>query len=132
MNKPNIRLGTDDRSLLITFLLMLSIGCIVQTGTTPTKIKKPDTIQTLSDVAFESFQNRDIVRAKKLRALKGTRFDAKRIAAIEAAGAEASQETWKPVADALAKRLDGISQTDQSAFDAVLEELAIGSERAGQ
>jgi hypothetical protein len=64
--------------------------------------------------------------------LKGTKYDGKRQEAISQAGAEASAESWKPVADALAKRLDKISQTDQAAFDAVLEELAVASERAGK
>lgn len=130
MNRPQITLGADERLLAFVFGLLLLIGCVEHAN--PTQPKKPASQQTLSDLAYESFQQRDIVRAKKLRALKGVKYDAKRIASIEEAGAEASRETWQPVADALAKRLDAISQTDQVEFDAVLEELAIGAERAGK
>ena len=117
------------------FLILLSVlfacGCTQPTG--PHKDKpKPVSHASLEQIAYESFQNRDLVRAKKLRDLKGTRFDGKRIEAISRAGAEASEETWKPVAAELAKRLDAIPQGDQAAFDAVLEEIARGSERAGK
>lgn len=134
MDRPRIKIGTDDRFLLALFVAMLLIGCVAQGPSDVKKksAKKPAGQATLSDAAFEAFQSRDIVRAKKLRAMKGTKYDVKRLTAIEQAGAEASRETWQPVADSLAKRLDGISQTDQAAFDAVLEELAIAAERAGK
>lgn len=127
-----IRLGVDDR-LLVAFLAVgCVVGCMVQPNNkTPVK-PKPGTKATLESIAYESFQKRDIVRAEKLRALKGTRFDGQRMEAIAKAGADASQETWEPTAKALAKRLDGISQTDQVAFDLVLEELAVAAERAGK
>lgn len=122
-----IRLGVDDR-LLFAVVLLLGMGCLVQT---PIK-QSPKKAATLEQVAFESFQQRDLVRAKKLRALKGTKYDNKRIELIAKAGAEASEETWKPVADTLAKRLDKLPQDDQAAFDKVLEELATAAERAGK
>lgn len=81
---------------------------------------------------YESLQKRDAVRAEKLRTLKGLKYDRNRQSAIEQAGAEAAAETWKPVAEELSRRLDGISQTDTASFDAVVEELARGSERASR
>jgi len=116
----------------VLLLSLLTIGCIAQTGTNPSKPKPKPGGSSLSDITFESLQSRDRLRATKLRALKGTKYDGKRQEAISQAGAEASAESWKPVAAALAKRLDKISQTDQAAFDAVLEELAVASERAGK
>ena len=118
----------DDR-LLFFVLAMLVCGCLVQPGGT-TKPKPGK--QTLEQLAFESFQKRDTVRAEKLRALKGTKYDGKRMDAIAKAGAEASQETWEPVAKALAKMLDTLPQDDQAAFDNVLESLAKGAERAAK
>lgn len=118
----------DDR-LLFFVLALLVCGCLVQPGgnTKP----KPGK-QTLEQLAFESFQKRDLVRAEKLRALKGTKYDGQRIAAIAKAGADASQETWEPVAKALANVLDKVPQDDQAAFDNVLEQLAKGAEKAGK
>lgn len=128
MDRPHIRLGCF-APLLLVALWPVCFGCVDQGGVvTP---KKPKAA-TLGQIAFDSFQNRDRVRAEKLRALKGTKYDAKRIAAIEEAGREASEETWKPVAEALAKVLDRVPQDDQAAFDRVLEELAKAAENAGK
>jgi len=113
---------------IVLLLAVVLAGCLVQPGKTTPKPGK----QTLEQVAFEAFQKRDIVRADKLRALKGTRFDGKRMDAIAKAGADASQETWEPVAKALAGVLDKVPQDDQSAFDNVLESLAKAAERAGK
>lgn len=127
-----IRLGVDDR-LLAAFLALCCVvgGCVVQpSGKTPAK-PKPGAKATLESIAFESFQKRDTVRAEKLRALKGTRFDGKRMEAIAKAGADASQETWEPVAKSLSNVLDKVPQDDQAAFDKVLESLAKAAERAG-
>lgn len=121
--------SVDDRLLVFVFA-MLFVGCMVKPGEKAAP-KKPAK-QTLEQVAFEAFQQRDIVRAEKLRALKGTRFDGKRQEAIAKAGADASQETWEPVAKSLANILDKIPQDDQSAFDNVLETLAKAAERAGK
>lgn len=124
-----IRLGVDDRLLLLVATLLVC-GCLAQPGknTKPT----PSGKQTLEQIAFESFQRRDLVRAEKLRALKGTKYDGKRQEAIAKAGAEASEETWEPVAKALANVLDKVPQDDQAAFDNVLESLAKAAERAGK
>ena len=113
------------------FLFSLAItGCLVRDSC---KAKKPVAgPQTLEQIAFHSFQQRDIVRAKKLREMKGTKYDAKRQQAIESAGADASRETWKPVADELARRLNKIPQNDQAAFDSVIDELVRAAERAGK
>lgn len=86
---------------------------------------------SLEDLAYRSLQDRDTIRAKKLRELKGTKYDGKRMEAISSAGNEASKEASKILQPALAARLDKIQQDDQAAFDAVLEELARGAERAG-
>jgi len=139
VNRPLIKYGADDRLLAtllascctITLTCCIVGGCIAQPGGKTVK-PKPGGKATLEQIAFESFQKRDIVRAEKLRALKGTRFDGKRMDAIAKAGADASQETWEPVAKALANVLDKVPQDDQAAFDAVLEQLARGSERAGK
>lgn len=131
MNRPFIKRGLDERAAALIAVLMLCVGCVAQTSMNPVKPKKPGA-GTLGDVFYESLQERDRIRAVKLRALKGTRYDSKRQTAIEQAGAEASAESWKPVAAALSKRLDKVDQNDQAAFDAVLEELAVASERAGK
>ena len=124
-----IRLGVDDR-LLFSLLAMLGVaGCLAQPGAA--KPKKP-VAATIEQVAFDSFQKRDVVRAAKLRAIKGTKYDGKRMEAIAKAGAEASEETWRPVAEMLAKKLDAIPQDDQAAFDAVVEQIATAAERAGK
>lgn len=125
-----IRLGVDDRLLAVIVALAMLGGCVVQSGDKPTKPKPAKA--TLEQIAYESFQQRDLVRAAKLRALKGTKYDGKRIEAIAKAGADASQETWEPVAKVLANVLDKVPQDDQAAFDNVLESLAKAAERAGQ
>lgn len=128
MNQPQIKRGIDCRLLLLVCALLIT-GCVADVA----EPKKPSPrANTLEQIAFESFQKRDVLRAAKLRALKGTKYDGKRIQAIEQAGAEASTESWKRVADALAKRLDELPQDDQAAFDAVIEELAKAAERAGK
>lgn len=121
--------------LVIPLLLCMALsGCVQPID--PAQPVNPDDRKpvagSLEQIAYQSFQDRDVVRAKKLRAIKGTRYDANRIKSIEIAGAEASRETWAPVAAALADRLDSIPQSDQAAFDAVLEEIAVGSERASK
>jgi len=128
MNRPQIKRGTDDRLLLFVFALLFA-GCVADVAASK---KPPPKTNTLEQIAFESFQRRDVLRAAKLRALKGTKYDGKRMQAIEQAGAEASTETWKRVAEALAKRLDKLPQDDQAAFDSVIEELAKAAERAGK
>lgn len=127
-----IQRSVDDRLLVFVFAMMFA-GCIAgQTGPKSAKPKKAATATTIEQSAYESFQSRDLVRAKKLRALKGTRFDGKRMDAIAAAGAEASEETWRSTASKLAEKLDKIPQDDQAAFDSVLEEIARAAERAGK
>lgn len=114
-------------------LCVLLSGCVAPID--PAQPVKPDERKPasgeLSDIVYRSLQDRDVLRAKKLREIKGQPWDSARIKRIESAGAEASRETWAPVAAALAERLDRIPQTDQAAFDAVLEEIAVGSEKAG-
>lgn len=114
----------------------LFCGC-VQSPSGQNKPEKPTPgrvvdARSLEQIAFESFQQRDRLRAEKLRKLKGLKYDVARQDAIAEAGAEASEESWAPVREALSKRLDGIPQTDQAAFDKVLDELAAGAERAGR
>lgn len=122
------------KAALPLLLCVLLSGCVQPID--PTQPVKPDERKpvagSLEEIAFRSFQERDLLRAKKLRAIKGQPWDSARIKRIESAGAEASRETWAPVAAALAERLDHIPQTDQAAFDAVLEEIASGSERASK
>lgn len=123
------------RSNAILIIVLALCGCVQPNSNG--KPPAPDRRQSpasgkLEQLAFESFQSRDRVRAEKLRKLKGLKYDANRQDAIEAAGAEASRETWEPVAAELSKRLDAISSKDVPAFDAVIEELARGAERAGK
>lgn len=127
-----LKRGVDDRLLAIFLAACCVVGCIAQpTGKTPAKPKQTAK-QTLESIAFDSFQNRDVVRAQKLRALRGTKYDGKRMEAIAKAGADASQETWEPVAKVLANVLDKVPQDDQAAFDNVLEQLAKAAEKAGK
>lgn len=133
MDRPHITSGVGCMfgSCGCLFLVVLIVGCIAPpSGTTPAK-PKSGTKATLEQVAFEAFQKRDIVRAEKLRALKGTKYDGRRMEAIAKAGADASQETWEPVAKSLATVLDKVPQDDQEAFDKVLESLAKAADRAG-
>lgn len=124
------------RSSLMLVASLLICGCMQPvggSGKSPSPSKRDQQASgKLEQLAFESFQARDRVRAEKLRALKGIKYDIKRQEAIEAAGAEASRETWEPVAAELARRLDAIPQRDTAAFDAVIDELSRGSERAGK
>jgi len=139
MIEPRYLPFCDDIRVVIAKALPLLL-CLVLSGCVqpidPAQPVKPDernkpVAGSLSDIVYRSLQERDVVRAKKLRAIKGTRYDSNRIKSIENAGAEASRETWAPVAAALAERLDSIPQSDQAAFDAVLEELASGADKAG-
>jgi len=115
-------------------LCVLLSGCVqpIDPAQPVTPDERKPVAGSLEEIVFKSFQERDLLRAKKLREIKGAQWDANRIKRIESAGAEASRETWAPVAAALAERLDRIPQTDQAAFDAVLEEIAAGSERASR
>lgn len=118
------------RICLLVATLLIG-GCIAQPGgKTPTKPKQR--AATIESIAFDAFQKRDVMRAEKLRALKGTKYDGKRMEAIAKAGADASQETWEPVAKVLANVLDKVPQDDQAAFDNVLEQLAKAAEKAGK
>jgi len=136
MDRPHIKPGCLSMSVA-ALLLALCFGCVDQgtdRKTKPTKPKKQIAATSIEDLAYQSFQNRDKLRAEKLRALKGQghKYDAKRMALIEQAGADASRESWKPVTEAIAKKMNAASQTDEAAFDSVLEELARGSEKASQ
>ena len=116
---------------------LLVAGCIEPAGRSRPDAKKPSQdrvsdASSLEQLAFESFQQRDRLRAQKLRALKGTKYDVKRQDAIAEAGAAASEESWAPVREALSRKLAGIPQSDQAAFDAVIEDLARGADRAGK
>jgi len=139
MIEPRYLPFCDDIRVVIAKALPLLL-CFVMSGCVqpidPAQPVKPDernkpVAGSLSDIVYRSLQDRDVVRAKKLRAIKGQPWDSARIKRIEQAGAEASRETWAPVAAALAERLDSIPQSDQAAFDAVLEEIALAAEKAG-
>jgi hypothetical protein len=121
-------------SLYLVVMLGLASGCMqpVSGQKQPSTDKRKPAAAGLEQLAFDSFQARDRVRAEKLRKLKGIKYDVNRQEAIEAAGAEASRETWGPVAAELSRRLDSASSSDTAEFDRVLEELARGAERAGK
>lgn len=121
------------RTTAIALIAFLLIGCTQPTGGGGKKPTPPPAKETrLEQLAFESFQKRDELRAKNLREMRNVRFDAKRMEAIAEAGSKASIESWKPVAEELAKRLDAVSQTDTEAFNAVLDELANAADRASK
>jgi len=123
------------RSVVLALIVFLSIGCTQPTGGGGTKKPvQPNPVKEtrLEQLAFESFQKRDELRAKNLREMRGVKYDARRMEAIAEAGSRASVESWKPVAEELAKRLDAVPQTDVEAFNAVLDELARSAERASK
>lgn len=122
------------RTVVLALAVLFASGCTQPSGGGGSKKPTPGPakVSRLEQLAFESFQKRDELRAKNLRELRGTRFDAKRMEAIAEAGSRASIESWKPVAEELAKRLDSVSQTDAEAFDAVLSEIANAADRASK
>ena len=99
------------RSLYLGIIFSVAlVGCLVKSGAV--KPPKPSGKATLETLAYDSFQNRDRIRAVKLRAVADDikagrlKYDGPVMAAVESAGAEASKESWKPVADQLAKLLN--------------------------
>lgn len=118
------------------------IGCVAQPGTNGPAKPKPSTKRpagtTLSAIAFEAFQARDRLRAEKLRTIADDvrtgrlKYDGPVMEAIEAAGADASRETWKPVADALAKLLGDGEKLDAAKCEKAVRDLVDGAERAGK
>jgi len=121
------------RSLVLALIVLLSAGCTQPTGGGGKKPAPSPVKETrLEQLAFESFQKRDELRAKNLREMKSIKYDSKRLEAIAEAGSKASIESWKPVAEELAKRLDAVPQTDIEAFNAVLDELANAATKASK
>ena len=146
MNRPGIKLGimhTIFPRVLVSFLVAswFVIGCVAQPDTTNPAKPKPSTKKpagtTLSAIAFDSFQARDRLRAEILRTIADDvrdgrlKFDGPVMEAIEKAGADASRETWKPVADALARLLGDGEKLDAAKCEKAIRDLADGAERAG-
>ncbi len=128
---------------VIVSLLVASwfvIGCVAQPGTNKNAKKpaaKKPAVSTLASLAFESFQKRDRLRAEKLRRIADDvnsgrlKYDGPVMEAIEKAGADASRETYQPVANALAKLLGDGEKLDAMNCEQALRQLADGAERAG-
>lgn len=109
-------------------------GCIQQP---PKEIKRVDSVVVGSDVKavfVEACAKREELRAQFLRAGVGQKFgsDMARQEFVKQAGAKASQQTWTPVAEAMAARLDDQPVGDDSEFHKVLSELADGADAAAQ
>jgi len=121
--------------ITVVLLSLVLVGCVDQSSVKPSP--KPSG-KTLADVAYQSFQNRDKVRADKLRTIADKikagelKYDGPVMEAIEKAGAEASSETWKPVADQLARLLNGGSKLDAVKCERAIRDLADGAERASK
>lgn len=123
------------RKLLTVICSLVVIGCAEPKQSKREGKTEPEVVNSsLEQIAFEAFQKRDRLRAKYLLEAKGkgTKYDIKRQEVIAEIGARASEESWAPVAAELSRRLDRVSQSDQAAFDQVLNELAKAAERAGK
>lgn len=141
MNRPQIKLGLLHTiapqfviSLLVTSWFVA--GCVAQPGAKKQSAKKP--AATLSAIAFDSFQARDKLRAVKLRAIADDvktgrlKYDGPVMDAIKLAGVEASEESWKPVAEALQKLLGDGERLDAVKCEKAIRDLADGSEGASK
>ncbi len=146
MNRPRIKLDALHTIFprVAVSLLVVSwfvAGCVAQPGTNGPAKPKPSTKKpagtTLSSLAFDSFQKRDRLRAEKLRRIADDvnagrlKYDGPVIESIAKAGAEASEESWKPVADALAKLLGDGEKLDAAKCEKAIRDVADGAERAG-
>jgi hypothetical protein len=148
MDRPRINLGVAHSEWIRGTLSLLVVaawlvGCVVQSDgvVSPAKPKpspKRPADQTLAARAFDSFQKRDRLRAEKLRRVADDvrdgrlKYDGPVMEAIERAGADASRETWQPVADALSKLLGSGQTLDAAKCEQAIRELADGAEKAGQ
>jgi hypothetical protein len=134
MNHPRIKLGVDDRFLAFVLALLL-IGCVGQPGQ-KARDNKPSS--SLEQIAYESFQKRDALRSEKLMAVADRiksgelKYDGPIQKAIEEAGAQASQETWKPVAEKLQQLLGGGEKLDAAKAEQAVRDIARGAARASK
>lgn len=126
--------GADDRLLMFVFALLIC-GCLVQPskdGDTP----KPGK-QTLEQIAFESFQKRDLVRADLIdEAIKDIeedrlKYDGPCMDRLAKIGAEASETTWKPAAVVAQSVMVGERWEKQKAIK-VFKSIRDASRRAGK
>ena len=136
--KPGLLQGLNQRVIVSLFVACWFVcGCVSQSGKSKPKPKKPAGT-TLSAIAFDSFQARDRLRAEKLRRVADDvkagrlKYDGPVMEAIEKVGAEASRESWQPVADQLAKLLGEGSNLDATKCEQAIRDLADGAERAGK
>ena len=139
MNEPRLKLGADDRLLAVVFALLICAGCVAQTDSGKTTKPKPKPIgkQTLADLAYESFQQRDGVRAKKLREAADEidagklKYDGPCMDRMAEIGAQSSEQTWKPTAEKAQEIMSG-EKWDAVKAAKVFRDIADGSERAGK
>ena len=68
----------------------------------------------------------DDIKAGRLK------YDGPVMAAVESAGAEASKESWQPVADQLGKLLNDGKKLDAAKCEQAIRDIAAGAERAGK
>lgn len=126
--------SVDDRLLALVFTLLVC-GCLVQPGKDG-DAPKPGK-QTLEQLAFESFQKRDLVRADLIdAAIKDIeedrlKYDGPCMERLAKIGAEASETTWKPTATAAQSVMAGDKWEKEKAIK-VFKAVRDGSRRAGK
>lgn len=114
--------------------LLLAIGCAPPSK--PSNKKPTPAANTLEQIAYESFQRRDILRAEKLFQLADDieagkiKYDGPVMDAWAKIGAQASEESWKPAAAKAASQLDGGSYDAKKIAEAT-RQVARGSRLAG-
>lgn len=128
---------------VLAYLVLIGVlfGCMASSPATKPAKPKPSPKRpagtTLSAIAFESFQARDRLRAEKLRTIADDvrtgrlKYDGPVMEEISKAGAEASEETWKPVAQALQTLLGDGEKLDAVKCEKAILDLAVAAEKAG-
>ena len=119
---------------MMCVLAFFFAGCMVQKGGV-VQPKKDD--GTLVDVAYRSFLNREKLRSEKLNRVADDiksgklKYDGPVMAEIEKSGAEASQESWKPVAARLGQILNSGGTLDAAKAEKAIRDVAAGAAKVG-
>lgn len=113
---------------MMCVLAFFFAGCMAQTAKTPA----PEGA-SLSDVAYRSFLHREKLRSEKLNRIADDvksgklKYDAVIITEIAKAGAEASEESWKPVAARLGQILNSGGTLDAVKCEKAIRDVAAGA-----
>lgn len=120
---------------MMCVLAFFFAGCMVQkSGVAPPK--KED--GTLSDVAYKSFLHREQLRSEKLNRVADDiksgklKYDGPVMDAVKTAGAEASEESWKPVAARLGQILNSGGALDAAKAEKAIRDVAAGAAKVGK